>query len=444
MMTCTRRRFIRIARAASLGTAFVPHLALAAQTGKPSGIVKNVESEVFIPSPGPGIAVNASSYYTTLDKPSLMSIHRHISRSDTVDIAFVRFSINNGRTWGETDPWETKFVHPDGTGRRHPRGGYVDPMTGRYVTVWTEGVLPNDKPLEGMRQWKLHYSVSEDGGKTQTINEQIIHEGDGYNETHHLPGVTVGKNCVMMGDMGQRPLTRSDGVTLIPVQSSPTGPDGEYYNPGAGFTYTDCMILFGRWRDDGGLSWRASDRITGDPERSTRGMIEPTIAELDDGTIIMVMRGSNDARPELPGHKWISRSSDGGQTWSEPKPWTYTNGRAFFSPSACSQLIPYSDGRLLWMGNICESNPKGNSPRYPIVLGEVDRSNGLLIRESVSAIDDRKQSESPYLTLSNFYAREDRETHAIKLHMSRLFAQDYRTEGKPDFTADGLLYTITI
>ena len=373
-----------------------------------------------------------------------MSIHRHISRSDTVDIAFVRFSEDNGNTWGETIPWETKFEHPNGTGRRHPRGGYVDPMTGRYVTVWTEGVLPSDEPLEGMRQWKLHYTVSEDGGKTQIVNEQIVHEGDGYDEIHHLPGVTAGKNCVMMGDMGQRPLTRSDGVILIPVQSSPAGPDGEYFNPGAGFTYTDCMILFGRWRSDGGLSWRSSERIKGDPNRSTRGMIEPTIAELDDGAIIMVMRGSNDARPELPGHKWISRSGDGGRTWSEPVPWTYTDGMTFFSPSACSQLIPHSDGRLLWMGNICESNPKGNSPRYPIVLGEVDRSNGLLIRDSVSTIDDRKQDESPYLTLSNFYARENRKTHAVMLHMSRYFAKDFRTDGKPNFTADSLLYTIAV
>jgi len=405
----------------------------------------NVKSRaVFVPSPAKGVAVNASSYYTTRTGGALMSIHKIISRSDTVDIAFVRLSDDNGRTWGKTVEWPTKFDHPDGTGRRHPRGGYVDPPTGRYITVWTEGVLPTDDPLEGMRRWKLHYSVSEDGGGTTIVSEQIVHEGPQYDDIHHLPGVTVGKNCVMMGDLGQRPLTRSDGVILLPVQSSPVGPDGEYHNPGAGYTYTDCLLLFGRWKPDGRLAWTASERIVGDPEKTTRGLIEPTIAELDDGSILMVMRGSNDARPELPGRRWQSRSPDGGATWSEAKPWTFTDGAPFFSPSSCSQLVPHPDGRLFWLGNICGGNPRGNSPRYPFVIGEVDRKSGLLIRDTVAVIDDRAPGESPHLTLSNFYCREDRETGDLILHMSRLFARDFREDGKPDWTADSLVYRVGV
>ena len=49
---------------------------------------------------------------------------------------------------------------------------------------------------------------------------------------HPLPGVTIGTNCVMIGDWGQLPLTRSDGAILMPVQITPIGPDGKYYNPG--------------------------------------------------------------------------------------------------------------------------------------------------------------------------------------------------------------------
>jgi len=97
--------------------------------------------------------------------------------------------------------WPTKLAHPGGVGRRHPR-------TGLYMAMETEGVLPIDNPLEGLRQWTLFYSVSRDGSRTQAVSEQVIHEGPEYNAIHHLPGVTVGKNCVMMGDLGQRPLTR--------------------------------------------------------------------------------------------------------------------------------------------------------------------------------------------------------------------------------------------
>lgn len=404
-----------------------------------------ISQKIFIPSPEPGIAIHAASYYTTLTGKNLMSVHGYINRSDTVNVAFLRFSDDNGKTWGNEIKWPTEFRHPAGTGRRHHRGGYVDPKTGHFLTFWVEGILPSDEPLEGLRQWKIHYAVSEDGGTTWLVNEQIIHEGDEFNAQHPLPGVFIGKNCVMMGDLGERPLTRSDGVILLPVQSSPLGPDGEYYNPGGGYTYTDSLVLLGRWQPDKRLAWTASQRVQGDPARSTRGMIEPTLAELEDGTLIMVMRGSNDRRPELPGYKWISRSADGGETWTNPVPWTYSSGYNFFSPSSCSQLLRHSDGRLFWMGNIVAENPKGNLPRYPIVLGEVDNKTGLLIQKSVTIIDDLQPDDSKYLLLSNFYMREERGTKNLLLHLTRLFAQDFRTEGiKRDWTADALIYRIAV
>ena len=403
-----------------------------------------VSREVFVPSPGPGVGVFGASYHAAATGGRLWSCYAHISRSDTDDVNFLRTSDDNGRTWSASARWPTRFDHPKGTRRRSDRGGYADPATGRFIRFWNEGVLPTDDPLEGMSHWTLHYAVSVDGGKTTTVEEQVVHEGPQYDETHHLPGVTVGGSAVMIGDRGQRPLTRSDGVILMPVQVTPTGPDGRYRTPGAGFTYTDCLLLMGRWRADGGLAWWTSQRIVGDPARTTRGLIEPTIAELADGSLLMVMRGSNDGRPQLPGHKWAARSTDGGHTWSEAAPWTTDDGEPFHSPSACSQLIPHRDGRLLWMGNLCAGNPVGNIPRYPIVLAEVDRETGRLIRDSVNVIDDRRPGESEHLTLSNFCVREDRETGELLLHMTRFFAYDDRQSGVPDFTGDALLYRIAV
>jgi hypothetical protein len=398
----------------------------------------------FLPSPGPGVAVSASTYYTRHDGLDLISIHSHISRSDTADVAYVRRSSDNGSTWSEPELHETNFPHPDGTRRTGPSGGYVDPASGRYITVTNEAVLPTDDPLEGMRQWYLNYAVSDDGGRTDITAGQIIHEGDDYDAILHLPGVWRGRNCVMIGDMGQRPLTRSDGTILVPVQTSPVGPDGDYHNPGTGFTWTDCMLLMGQWNDDGSLAWTASERVCGDPARTSRGMIEPTIAELSDGSLIMVMRGSNDAFADVSGYRWISRSHDGGMTWTKPAPWTYADETQFYSPSAMSRLMSWRDGRLFWIGNISRENPRGNSPRYPLVIGEVDHTTGLLIGDPVHIIDDRKPDESPHLTLSNFYTREDRVTGGIVLHMTRLFANDFRIDGKIDWTADALQYNISI
>ncbi len=397
----------------------------------------------LVPSPAPGIGVMGGTYYTRRDGHEVLSIYNYISRSDTADVAYVQRSQDNGVTWDAPVVWPCRFDSPHGIGRRHPRGGYADPVSGRYFTVWTEGVLPGDNPLEGMRQWTLWYTVSEDGGRTDRIREQIIHEGGGYDAVQHLPGVTTGCNAVMMGDRGQLPLTRADGAILLPVQVTPTGPDGCYHNPGKGYTYTDCMLLIGRWRPDGGLAWTVSQRITGDPARTTRGLIEPTLAELDDGRLLMIMRGSNDACPDWPGYRWSSISSDGGLTWSVAAPWLHDDGTPMHSPSSCSQLLEHPTGRLFWLGNRCEQNPRGNHPRHPMILCEVDRRTGRAIRRHLTVIDDRQPGESDLLTLSNFHARTDRENGDILLHMPRFFAQAKPTD-PVDWTSDLFQYRIRL
>ena len=135
----------------------------------------------------------------------------------------------------------------------------------------------------------------------------------------------------------------------------------------------------------------------------------------------MILRGSNDRKTALPSWRWMSTSRDA-MRWSEPEPWTYANGDPFFSPSACSQLLHHSSGRLYWIGNITPENPKGNRPRFPLVIGEVDLVSGLLRKETIRVVDTKGEKEHDALSLSNFYAREDRATREIVIHMTRLFA----------------------
>jgi hypothetical protein len=94
------------------------------------------------------------------------------------------------------------------------------------------------------------------------------------------------------------------------------------------------------------------------------------------------------------------------------------------------------------LGNLTPENPRGNRPRYPFVVGEDDRSSGLLIEGSVRVVDDRRPGDSADLALSNFSAREDRVTGEIVLHLTRLFArlQDERR----DWTADAEIYRIAV
>lgn len=407
----------------------------------------DVRREVFIASPRAGVAVLAASYYTRPNGGELLSLHQFMSRSDTVDVAFLRTSRDHGRTWSEATEVPTLEVRSGGKFRRALRGGVADAKTGRFVRFQIEGLLPTDDPLEGMRQWYITYQVSADGGRTWPVNEQVIQRGAEFSPTHPLPGVWVGKNCVMVGDLASVPIELADGTLVLPVIVSPLGPDGSYFNPGGGYTYTDAAVLRGRWRAEAGaegkIDWEMSALVKGDPERSTRGMDEPTVAPLVDGRLLMVLRGSNGGKPALPGRRWAAWSSDAGRTWTKPEPWTYTDGGDFFSPSACSQLVPHSFGRLFWIGNIVPVNPTGNQPRTPLVIGEVDVTSGMLRRETVRVIDERKEGDSPLLALSNFSAREDRETGEIVVNLSRLFERS-PPEPQRDWTADAYLYRVRV
>ncbi|MDR3677932.1 MAG: sialidase family protein [Acidobacteriota bacterium] len=376
---------------------------------------ERVTREIFLRSPGKGTTVYAYAFYTQATGGSLLSIEERMSRSDTVDVAYLRNSEDNGRTWSAPTEVRTGEKRPEGMWRKHLRAGYIDPHTGRFIRFWCEGILPTDDPLEGMRQWNIFYSVDGEG------KYQIIQHGKEFNATHALPGIYTGKNAVMLGDVPCLPITRKDGTILLPVQTTPLGPDGKLFNPGGGYTYTDCAVLHARWKGKQ-LEWKMGDTVKADPDRSTRGMDEAAIGTLADGRVIMVMRGSNSKKTTLPGYRWISYSSDGGWHWTKPAPWTYTNGDPFYSPSSCSQLLRHSNGKLYWLGNISPINPHGNSPRYPFFVGEVDQDSGLLIRESLIKVDDRQPGESEILMLSSPYAREDRETKQIALHMTRVFA----------------------
>ncbi len=389
-----------------------------------------IRREIFRASPGKGTAVHASAYYTKAHGGDMLSVEQHMSRSDTMDIAYYRYSTDYGKTWTAPEERPTGERKPDGMLRRVMCGVWVDQLKGKSLEFWNEAILPSDDPLEGMRQWNIYYRLD---GRVH----QIIHKGAEFDARHPLPGVYTGKNAVMFGDVASAPVGLADGSILIPVAISPIKADGSPYNPTGGYTYTDAGVVIGRWKGNA-IEWEIGDRIQGDPQRCTRGMDEPTVAALNDGRLMIVMRGSNDKNHDLPAYKWISYSSDGGRRWTKPMPWTYTTGEAFFSPSACSQLVPHSSGRLFWLGNITPQNARGNSPRYPFVIGEVDRTTGKLIRDRVRIVDDKAAGEDPILMLSNFFAREDRQTKEIALHMSRLFAF------KDGWVGDAFLYRIPV
>ncbi len=404
--------------------------------------MKLINRKVFVKSPDADTLVHSKAEYTRPSGGDMIRMTTTSTRSDTVDSCRVEHSLDHGRNWSPTLNLKTKLPHENGTLRRHPRTGLADPETGCYVHFMTEGVLPNDNPLEGLKNWYVRYRISDDGARTWKIDKPVVQVGD-YDTSHPLEGVWKGRNCCMIGDKTCCPIRTLGGQILMPVQITPIGPDGEYHNPGGGYTYHESGVLIGTWTADDDLRWEVSERVANDPERSTRGCLEPTIAQFPDGRILMVMRGSNrrsnDPERSMPGRKWYSISEDEGRTWSAIKPWGYDSDELFFSPSSCSQLLPHSNGKVYWIGNLTPENPHANGPRYPMVIGEVNPASLLLIEDSVTVIDDRKEDDSERLVLSNFHANEHRPTGQINLYMSRAFAKSRDKRG-----SDAYLYQIQL
>jgi hypothetical protein len=332
----------------------------------------------------------------------------------------VRVSDDNGCSWQEY------LIKPDFAEglphgyRRNPVTSALDPNKGKLITIVnsldTPGLDPKQiEPPVAQFTYYLRYRVSTDGARSWAFEEPIVGEGK-FTQENPFEGIYIGKNAYYIGDLGGKPLITRQGKVLVPSQTTLVNDDGTPYNPGKALTYTDVLILIGTWNKKGRLTWKAAQRVKGDPSRSTRGMIEPTLAEADDGRILNVMRGSNghgaDPEYKLPGYRWFSISEDGGEHWTDPKPWTYDDGRTFYSPSSMSNLIRHSSGRIFWLGNISEENPRGNLPRWPLVMGEVDRNTLTLIRNSIITLDTKNALDEGRgrIDISHVTAYEDRAT----------------------------------
>ncbi len=402
---------------------------------EPPGI--HVKSrEVFFPCSGPGVLVEGQSFYTRREGLEKMCFRFIQTESMKLDSMEHGFSADNGKTWSALETFPVATNTPEGTERRKRKAGWVDPVNGRLLFMNERMLLPNGRPLESLTRSQLWYQVSTDGGHTAAVEEQVIQKGEGYSAEHPLEEVWLGRNSARLGDHVGRPIRTRAGKILQPVQLSLVGEeDGKVANPGGGLSYLESAVLIGTWLDTGRIEWVLSQRVANTPEQSSRGAFEPTIAELPDGRILMVMRGSN--TKTTPGCKWYSLSGDGGATWSPIQPWSFSDGTSFYSPSSTSVLVSHSNGRIYWLGNINPRRPDGIHWRYPLMMGVVDPASGLLIHESVAVIDDRAEGETNKLMLTSFLAHEDRATGDILLHMSRPFA------GK-DRASDAYLYQISV
>jgi len=379
-------------------------------------------------------AAYENAYYLAPAGTCMIRIRFSEVGNDIYDVCRISYSTDGGRAWGADQPYQVSFATPAGMVRKGYGMPVVDPRTGRLVVLDSTSVLPTDGMLEALTYTFPTCRVSADGGITWLFEDRIIHHGDEYSAEHPLPSVWTGKNAVHYSNT---PFFDRAGRLIAPVQITRLNPDGTLFCPPGALSFHEMMILIGTWQEDGRLRWEASRKIVMEPDVSTRGAVEGAVAEMPDGRFMMVMRGSNAGNPALPSYKWLSVSADGCRTWSTPRPWTYTGNDPFHSPSSYSTIVPHSNGRYYWVGNICAENPEGNGPDYPVFIGTIDPQSFLLERDSIMEIDTCREDDPAPVHLRNFTVYEERSTGDLVMRMTRLWVDN---EGH--MRGDACLYRI--
>lgn len=366
-------------------------------------------------------AAYENAYYLSASGADMIRIRVSEIGDDIYDICRISYSQNHGHHWSKDHPHQVSFVTTAGIVRKGYGVPVADPHTGRLVVLDTTSVLPNDHMLEALTYTFPTYRVSDDSGITWLFEDRIIESGDPYTAAHPLRSVFTGKNAVHYANT---PFFDRAGRLIVPAQITRLDDDGSLFCPDGALSFHEMVVLIGTWRSDGRMDWTASHKVTMEPDTSTRGAIEGAITELPNGQFLMIMRGSNAGNPDLPGYKWYCTSSDGCLTWSGVQIWGYSDGTFFHSPSSYSTIVAHSNGRYYWIGNICPDNPSGNGPDYPVLIGEIDATTGLLHRNTLMEIDNCREDDPGPVHLRNFTAYEERSTNHLVMRMTRLWVDE--------------------
>jgi hypothetical protein len=413
--------------------------------------IVSVSKHVYRTHPATGVAVNAAHRYMGPDRGA-QSLRRERmtwqKASDTPYRLRQRWSSDNGRTWTAWEAYDDPVTHLPGGQRIHWACGpsVYDPLSNKTVAVWLRQTQPGDGRVKN----HCFIRLSQDSGYTWSDPQLLKYEdGDDFDPADPLnPRFLEHNHAYFPQNIG----IRNDGA-LVVIAAGANIPESvplnqiNPHNVSAYLAPADSRNLgavsfIGIWgHRQGAYDWTAGKVIWMPRHLSSRGLMEPSVAQLRDGRLLTVFRASNQNTTNFDdGHKWYAISTDGGATLAAPAEWKYDDGTRFYSPSSYHQLIRHSrTGKLYWLGNICTSPTRGNAPRYPLVIAEVDEVKVALRKHAVTLIDDRQADDGPRLQLSNFALLENRHTHQFEIYLTRLGEDPANL-----WSANAYKYTLTL
>jgi len=364
--------------------------------------------EQYLPAPAEDTALWFSVSYIAQEL-TREEIHRTSGESDAYQNYQRRVSRDNGRTWDDL------LLLPDVTCQL-PDGGIVNYPGGHH----TDSFLGNSYEKKMRRIWPgMEIYTFNWGGHAHPFNDHVFviengekeillryEEGPDFNLENPFDPEFCKTNCAYFG-VGMA--FAADGTAYFPLVCH-TSKDETAHTTGG-------IVLMRRNPASG--EWLPSNQQYLPPELTSRGLLEPDVAVLENGTILVVARGND--TPSTPGRKWFALSTNGGETLSQVNELRYDDGSRFYSPSSIHSFQrSEKNGKLYWLANITEDPPQGNGPRYPLYIAEIDETKVAVKKDSLVEVDRRRDEDPDVVQLSNFSVLENRETKDIEIYITRL------------------------
>jgi arylsulfatase A-like enzyme len=387
------------------GQAGVSYAAAVARSTGGGGQAKLLSKEVFLwHREGRPVATGFVTYISQT-KPILMHCQGWEDYSDGYDDYAISLSHDNGRTWSEPEVrWKSVSV-PEGRIRYAEPAAFFDPDKEKLLVLIDKVLYPKDK-LDVDADYSLALDVYDTASGAWSERSEL-----------RFPG----ERCPAMSF--SFPIKTASGRLLFPGMRKAVDASGKaVHYKGCWAPVDEVVTVMGEYDSRGEIKWRLGKPLRIDPELSSRGLDENALVELEGGRIAAVCRGDNSMFPEKRCFKWLSFSSDGGETWSPPAPFPATGGEPIESGANGSAFFrSIKNGRLYWIGNLAlrGERAEGNWPRSPLVVVEVEEEPFSLKRETIFAVDERGYNDSPRVQLSNFRFYQDRETGDLVLFLTR-------------------------
>jgi predicted neuraminidase len=231
------------------------------------------------------------------------------------------YSADDGKTWCE--PLLLADSKPDAV--------VVNPVCyahpdGRLLVFYNVCLgLDNVYAAKGNPGAPIVCRLSDDSGRTWSAPRPVP-----INPAAHVTGLL------------SPPLRLTDGTILLPT----------YYGTVENSRSYAGTVMRSR---DRGETWQQGGKFH--VPDSSIGAAEPSIAQLSNGDLLCLLRTTC-------GWQYECRSTDGGLTWSVPRP------SVFASPNACAILRRLASGRLIFVWD--NSGTTTRRPRYPLCVAVSD------------------------------------------------------------------------